>query len=198
MPPQKRQRARQGRQRGRRAAGGEPSIAERVAPLVRSLRLQLNETAGFFVRHDHEIEAIASETGVHALRYTIEVGERAPLHSFAAGKAILATFTRREFDDYLKSVPREAFTASTIVDADALRMDIERVRRTGIAHTREEDTPGIAGIGRAVVIDGAPLGAFSVAIPVARFDPSVEVKVVRALVRACDLLLAGRATPAET
>jgi len=157
-------------------AGGEPSLTERVAPLVRSLRLQLNETAGFFVRHDHEIEAIASETGIHALRYTIDVGERAPLHSYAAGKAILATFPRREFDDYLKTVPREAFTASTIVDADALRVEIERVRRTGLARTREEDTPGIVGIGRAVVVDGIPLGAFSVAMPIARFDGGKIVK----------------------
>ena len=178
-------------------ASGEPSLAERVAPLVRSLRTQLNETAGFFVRHDTEIEAIASEIGMHALRYTIDVGERAPLHSYAAGKAILATFPRREFDQYLRTVPREAFTASTIVDSDALRVEIERVRRTGIARTREEDTPGIAGIGRAVVVDGTPLGAFSVAIPIARFDVSVEARVIKALGQACELLAAGSKTPAE-
>lgn len=179
------------------AASGEPSLAERVGPLVRSLRMQLNETAGFFVRHDSEIEAIASEIGMHALRYTIDVGARAPLHSYAAGKAILATFTRPEFDDYLRAVPRAAFTASTIVDADALRVEIERVRRSGIARTHEEDTPGIIGIGRAVVVDGAPLGAFSVAVPIARFDASVEARVIKALGQACELLAAGIGTPAE-
>jgi len=178
-------------------AAGEPNLTERVAPLVRSLRLQLNETAGFFVRHDHEIEAIASETGMHALRYTIDVGERAPLHSYAAGKAILATFAGRELDDYLRNVPREAFTANTIIDADALRVEIETVRRSGIARTREEDTPGIVGIGRAAIADGVPLGAFSVAIPLARFDATIEARVIKSLGRACDLLAAGCTTPAE-
>ena len=177
-------------------SAGEPSLAERVAPLVRSLRIQLNETAGFFVRHGYEMEAVASETGVHALRYTVDVGARAPLHSFAAGKAILATLPDAELDEYLDEVPRIAFTPHTIVGAEALRAEIAQIRRTGIAHTREEDTPGIIGIGRAAIVDGAALGAFSVAIPMARFDAAVDARVVKALGQAVDLLAAGQ-TPSD-
>ncbi|MGE5723026.1 MAG: IclR family transcriptional regulator, partial [Sphingomonadales bacterium] len=69
--------------------------------------------------------------------------------------------------------------------------EIAQIRRTGIAHTREEDTPWIIGIGRAAIVDGAALGAFSVAIPMARFDAAVDARVIKALGQAVDLLAAS-------
>ena len=165
-----------------------PSLAQRVAPIVRSIRTQLNETAGFFVARDDMIEAVVSEIGMHALRYTIDVGQRAPLHAFSAGKAILATWSDADLDAYLAESKRAAFTPNTIVTADALRAEIADIRRTGIARTREEHTPGIVGVGRAAIVDGATVGAFSIAMPLARFDADVEKKAIDLLVRATHLL----------
>ncbi|MBB4640749.1 IclR family transcriptional regulator [Rhizorhapis suberifaciens] len=169
----------------RRAA---PTVAERAVPLVASLRHQLNETASFFVRRGFEIEAVASEVGQHALRYTLEVGQRAPLHSFAAGKALLARLDEDELSRYFNSIERMAFTPKTLVSEQALRADIEEARRAGIARTCEEHTPGIIGIGCAALVDGVAVGAFSVAIPVARFDPGVEERCIRLLTRAAEAL----------
>jgi len=168
-----------------------PSLAERVAPIVRSLRKQLNETAGFFVGHADSVEALVSEIGMHALRYTIDVGQRAPLHAFSSGKALLATWSDAELDRYLAETKREAFTPNTIVGAAPLRAEIEEIRRTGIARTREEHTPGIMGVGRAAIVGGVALGAFSIAMPLARFSPDVEKKAIDLLVRATDLLSQG-------
>ncbi len=179
------------------ATKAEPSLAERTVPIVRSLRLQLNETATFFVRRGYEIEALTSETGQHALRYALDVGQRAPMHSFSAGKALLATMSEPEFDEYLRSVPRTAFTPQTITDADALRAEVEEVRRTGIARTREEHTPGIATIGAAAIVDGELLGAFSVAVPVTRFDAAMDARAVKLLRRAVDMLRAGGIDPPQ-
>lgn len=175
----------------------EPSLAERVAPLVRTIRIQLNETAGFFIRRGFEIEALASETGLHALRYTLEVGQRAPLHSFAAGKALLATMGEAELDEYLRTVPRHEYTPHTLAEAEALRGEIAAIRESGIARTQEEHTPGIVGIGRAAVSDGAALGAFSVAIPVARFNQDVEARAVKLLSRSAELLAASNPPAGE-
>lgn len=174
----------------------EPTLAERVAPLVRTIRIQLNETAGFFIRRGFEIETLASETGLHALRYTLEIGQRAPLHSFAAGKALLATMSEVELDDYLRAVPRLAFTAYTLAEADALRAEIAAIRTSGIARTQEEHAPGIIGIGRAAISGGGALGAFSVAIPIARFNEDVEARAIKLLCRSAELLAAS--APAAT
>ncbi len=174
----------------------EPTLAERVGPLVRTLRIQLNETAGFFVRRGFEIEALASEIGLHALRYTLEIGQRAPLHSFAAGKALLATMPPAELDDYLAAAPRTEFTSHTLAEAEALRAEIAAIRASGIARTQEEHAPGIIGIGRAAIgADGVAIGAFSVAIPVARFDEDVEERAIKLLSRSAELLAASDGGP---
>ena len=134
------------------------------------------------------IEAIASEIGEHVLRYTLNVGQTGPMHSLSAGKALLATLGADELDRYFREAERTAFTANTIVDEAALRSELEAIRSSGIAHTSEEQTPGIVGIGRAALIGGEAVGAFSVAMPAARFNAEVDGATTRALIRATEML----------
>lgn len=164
------------------------SLAERAAPLVRELRLQLNETASFFIRKGWEVEALVTETSEHALRYAVAMGTRTALHGFAAGKAILAALPDAEIEAYLEEAELVAFTPATITSPAALRCDLEATRSSGFARTREEHTPGIQGIGCAVTIAGEPVGAFSVAIPSVRFTLSVEQRARELLARSASLL----------
>lgn len=157
------------------------SLAERASPLVKSLRLQLNETASFFVRTGWELEAVATETAEQSLRYSISVGTRIPMHCLAAGKAMLATLSDSELDAYFSETELAGFTARSLTDAAALRAELATIRTSGIAHTREEYTPGICGIGKAAIMDGEALGAFAVAIPVARFDRDIERRTIELL-----------------
>lgn len=167
-------------------------LAERVATRLRSISLQLNETAAFFVRQGYEMEAIASEVSAQQLRYNVEVGRLLPLHAFSAGKAILATFAPDELDDYFRSVERIAYTPQTITDETQLRDELMRIGRRGFARTAGEYTPGIVGIGRAVIgQDGALIGAISVAIPMARATPELEERAVMLVLRASDALGMG-------
>ena len=167
------------------------SLAGRVAPLVRVLRAQLDETASFFVREEWSVKALVTETSEKALRYAVQVGTSAPLHALSAGKAILAALPEEEFERYLAETRREAFTVMTITSAAGLRAEIAEIRQTGIAHTREEHTPGIQGVGCAVRIDGDVIGAFSVAIPTVRFDPALDRRAGELLRRTATLLEAG-------
>ena len=172
--------------------GAEPALAERAAPIVKALTRELNETAGFFVPRGFEVEAVASETGLQALRYTLDIGRHAPMHSFAAGKALLATFPEKTLKRYFRTIEREAFTPSTLTGEKELRLALEEIRRTGIARTRDEHTPGIAGTARAAFIDDKVVGAFSVAIPVTRLTPEVARRTEQLLARAAGLLAGGQ------
>lgn len=164
------------------------TLVDTVAPLVRTLRIQLNETTSFFVRRGWDVEALVTETSEHALRYAVQTGASAPLHGFSAGKALLAAMDAYELETYLATSERHAFTPTTIVSEAGLRAEIADIRATGIARTVGEHTPGIHGFGRVVVIDGAVVGAISVAIPAVRFDPQVERRVIELLTRTTDLL----------
>ena len=159
-------------------------VLDRVGAVAAALRDQLNESVAFFVRRDFEVEAVVSAVGTQALRYSFDIGRRAPLHIISAGKAILAALSDDELDQYFRDGTRAVFTANTLTDEAALRADLAVARASGIARTREEQTLGITGIGRAVVIDGELVGAMSVAIPLARFDAKLERRVVELLIHA--------------
>ena len=170
------------------ARSGGFSLAERAAPLVRTLRVQLNETTSFFVRTGWEVEAIVTETSDQALRYAVPTGSRLPMHALASGKALLAALPDDELDRYFAESERTRFTPSTVTGEKALRREIEEIRKIGIALTDEEFSLGIRGIGRVVTVGGEAVGALSVAVPKARFDQTTQARVTLLLERTASLL----------
>lgn len=170
------------------ARPGGFTLAERAAPLVRTLRVQLNETTSFFVRTGWDVEAIVTETSDQALRYAVPTGSRLPMHALASGKALLAALPDDELDRYFAESERARFTPSTVTSEKALRREIEEIRKTGFSLTDEEFSLGIRGIGRVVTVGGEPVGALSVAVPKARLDESTQTRVMHLLERTASLL----------
>ncbi|MEJ2407767.1 MAG: IclR family transcriptional regulator [Novosphingobium sp.] len=164
-----------------RTAPDDMPLIERVRPLVRNLRARSNETSSFFVRREWQIEAAITETAEHSLRYSIAVGTLSPMHCLAGGKAILATLSPEELDDYFGETERSRFTASTIVEEEALRREIALTSERGFAVTRDEFTPGICGIGQVLCLGGEVVGSLAIAIPVVRCTPEVEAAAGRIL-----------------
>jgi len=164
------------------------AIQVRQAPLVRSLRVQLNETTSFFIRSGWEVEGILTETSEQALRYSVTTGRRLPMHVMAAGKALLAALPDDELDRYFAESVRERFTPATITSEKALRKQIAETRRTGYAVTDEEYSLGIRSIGHAVTINGEVVGSLSCAIPKVRWTPELEDRVIELLDRTSGLL----------
>lgn len=167
---------------------GEEALHEKIAPFVRSLRMQLNETSSFFVRTGWEAEAIITETGDQPLRYAVDVNTRVPLYALAAGKGLLSALADDELSAYLDEIDLRPLTPQTVTDKHRLRAEIEAVRESGIARSTAEFSPGIAAIARVVSKEGRALGALSVAVPLVRFDQTLERRVVDLLKRTAALL----------
>ena len=170
------------------ARGAGFTLAERAAPLVRTLRVQLNETVSFWVRHEWEVEPIATESSGQALRYAVETGRRLPMHPLAAGKALLATLPAEELDRYFAEVSLDRFTPMTIVSEAKLRKQLTDVRETGFSHTDEEYSLGINGLGRAVRIGEDVVGALSIAAPKARYTEALDTRAKNLLAKTAALL----------
>lgn len=167
------------------------SLADRTAPLVRTLRVQLNETTSFFVRDGWEVEALVTESSEQALRYAVATGTRFQMHAFASGKAMLGALADEELDRYFAETERQRYTPSTITAEKALRKEIAQIRKSGFSFTDEEFSLGIVGIGRVVTMGGEPVGALSVAIPKVRCDEPMRARVMDLLERTSSLLEAG-------
>jgi len=170
---------------------GSYTLRDRAAPLVRTLRMQLDETTSFFVREGWEIEAIVTESSEQALRYSVPSGQRLPMHALAAGKVLLATLPEEDLDRYFAETTRESFTPSTVIDEAKLREQIAKSRESGFATTNEEFSRGIEGIARVVKIDGNPVGSISVAMPKVRVDQATEARVRDLLNKTAALLEGG-------
>ena len=164
------------------------TLADRAAPLVRTLRVQLNETTSFFVREGWEVEALVTESSEQALRYAVPTGNRLPVHALASGKALLAKLSDAELDRYFAETDRIRFTPQTVTAEKALRKEIAQIRQTGFSFTDEEFSLGIIGIGRAVTMGGEPVGALSVAIPKVRCDEPTRARIMDLLERTAALL----------
>ena len=174
----------------------EYSLADRARPLIKALRLQLNETSSLFVPVGWEMEAILTETSGQTLRYAIDVGARTPLHCVAAGKAVLATLDDDELDRYFAEATLERFTEFTICDRASLLAQLATVRKTGIGSTHDEYTVGIAGVGAAVMDGKRATAAIGVAAPSSRFTPDMRAKIVEHLSKCARALSLHDSAPA--
>ncbi|MCW1985158.1 UNVERIFIED_ORG: IclR family acetate operon transcriptional repressor [Sphingomonas sp. R1F5B] len=167
-----------------RVAPAALPLADRMAPLVRALKVELNETASFMVRVGWEVEAVVTEASDQTLRYAIEPGARRPLHCLAAGKVILAWLSDADLHRYFAESTRLPMTEHTRIRDEDLRADLARIREEGISTACHEATLGICGTAVPVRIGGQMVGVLSVAVPEVRFDAALAARVRSALRRA--------------
>ena len=158
-----------------------PPLAVRVLPFLQQLSAELNETCGFYVRAGDAVEVVASAISTQALSYTMKAGMRASLYAVSAGKIVLAEFDTEEMKQYLDRVALTPITAHTVRSRNRLKQEIQSVKSSGFAYSREEFTPGISAVATAVWHDGAVLGALNVAVPTVRFTPDREATFREAL-----------------
>lgn len=167
---------------------GEHSLIERVRPVLKTLCSQLNETATLFKLVGWEVEAVLTETAGRPLRYSIEVGSRAPLHAVAAGKAILSTMPGEMLDSYFAETRRERCTEHTICERTRLMKDVDLARKSGVAVARNEHTPGITACAVALQQGTDAPMAISIAGPSLRMTPEAETMIAEALRRTARVL----------
>ncbi len=116
--------------------------------------------------------------GHQRLRTPSRIGGRMPAYCTAVGKIFLA------FDpgaaEQAFAVERHQWTPNTIVNDDALRIELARVRREGIAHDRGESLETLSCIA-APVVDrrGIPVAALSVSGNAASFKPQEHEHTLR-------------------
>lgn len=171
-----------------RAPQAAMTLEDRVAPLVRALRSELNETSSFMVRRGWEVESLVTAASDQALRYAVDPGTRRPLHALAAGKILLAWLPAAEQARFFAEAPRQQLTPATRTDEADLRKEFTQICIEGVSVAREEATLGICGVAVPVWSDGQLCGALSVAVPAVRFDPAMEARVRILLQRAASAI----------
>src|SRR5262249_57267459 len=115
--------------------------------------------------------------------YTRKGGRQAPFEAVSAGKMVLSKLGTEELSKYLARVRFEPVTPYTVRSKSRLRQEIQKVKASGFAYSREEFTLGITAIATAVRTESKFYGAINLAVPTARFTGDRDADFREALQR---------------
>lgn len=151
-------------QRVRGLGGRDGSYAEIrsvAAPLLHELQMKTGMVVHLAVLDSNEVYYLDKVGGRFATAVPSRVGGRAPAHSTALGKAMLAWLEPEQVEDQLGAVIGR-MTHHTIGDLGTLHQELNRIRqRHGLTFERGECVAGISCVAAAVRGPEEPLASIS-------------------------------------
>jgi IclR family KDG regulon transcriptional repressor len=116
------------------AAGAldEIELVRLATPVLEDLARRTGECSHFAVCSGDNVVVLARTAGSGMFQMADRVGVVRPAHCTALGKVLLAGFSADQLERYLASHELRPFTPKTITEPDALKRELEAVRRTGI------------------------------------------------------------------
>ena len=176
-----------------RSRGGR-DLVDAARPVLHALMRRTGESAFLTTLADDGaavvfIDVIESE---ELIRYTVNVGQRSPLHATANGKAILAFLPPEQRDEILRALTLKRYTDRTLTSLPALRASLDDIRGGGVCVSVDEIVRGATGIAAPVYDrDGRLAGACAVGGPTDRVKPRIRQLAadVKATARSISTLL---------
>jgi DNA-binding IclR family transcriptional regulator len=164
-----------------RASHVRRDIKDVAREFMLELHERFNETVNLGVLDSGQVMYLDILQSSRPFRMAATEGCRMPTHVTSMGKAILAHLS---LEDPMS--PAHAFVAKlSRPRLQALRRELEVVRRRGYAMDNEENEPGVACIGASILnANGLPVAAISVSGPVHRILGK-EKQIAAAVVTAC-------------
>jgi len=166
-------------------------ICDRVTPYLLDLYQATRLTVHLAILHSTDAVYLHKLQGHNTIQCPSRIGSRAPAHSTASGKILLAR--NPNAIDAAVSEGLRRLTSTTITDSRLLCAELALVRANGIAHSRQEAVPGLV-CTAAPVLDafGQPIAAISVSGAAGRFDPSTYETTLRQVAYAASRAMASR------
>ena len=147
----------------------------------------LSETTGFTawlaVLAGIDIIVLRHRHGTTPVQFTVRPGQRLPAHSTAIGKALLARLAERTLAN-LFADKRRSYTDTTIGSQEELLRELQQIRETGIAYSKQETFTGVHAIG--VCLQG-PASDTALGLGVSypyQYETAMNLKLTLATLRA--------------
>jgi DNA-binding IclR family transcriptional regulator len=141
-------------------------VRQLSAPHLVAFNRRLGRTTHLAVLEAGEVVYIDKLESHDQIRMYSRIGLRAPLHSTAVAKVLLADLPDEELSAVVAGIDFTPRTANTIGNADDFLAEISRVRQQGWAADREENEPSINCVAAPVRgASGRVVAAVSVSVP---------------------------------
>ncbi|MGW0945475.1 IclR family transcriptional regulator domain-containing protein [Streptomyces sp. NPDC002623] len=143
-----------------------PQVAE---PHLEQLVAQVKESSSLCVLDGDDIVYVARVPTARIMSAVITVGTRFPAHVTSVGRVMLAALPEAELEVRLARTQLRALTARTLVEPQALRAELARVRRQGYALVDQELEEGLRSVGAPVRgRDGTVVAGVNIAVHAGR------------------------------
>jgi DNA-binding IclR family transcriptional regulator len=116
-------------------------------PVMERIHQATGETVFLCVRRGDEAVCIERIDGRRVQSLALRLGGSLPLHAGAAPAVLLAYEPQEAWEEYVSRNELERFTEKTPATREAVFRHLAEVRRTGLAISDEDVTPGIAALG---------------------------------------------------
>ncbi len=175
------------------------TIRRHARPVLDELVRRFDETASLSYSFGNYIQVLDSVETFQTFRIANRPGRIIPPHCSAMGKSILAFQTDEATSLLLEAYGLARKTEHSICDRQALREELELVRKQGWACDREESTLGGVCFG-APIFDPSDraVGALSISSPVQRMTPELEHQIQQAVHQAAHRVSASLAVEIKT
>lgn len=111
-------------------------LVKPLAPIMRALRDEVNETINLAILDDNEVLYLHKEDSNQGVGSFTKIGARAPAHCVATGKAMLAFDPQGE--TLWRSISLTRFNTDTITDTDAFVKEMKTTQARGYSTTSNE------------------------------------------------------------
>jgi IclR family KDG regulon transcriptional repressor len=146
-------------------------------PYLENLRKWSGESTNLAIRDHQEVVYIERLFGSNPLGIRSEIGKRAPIHSTALGKAIVAYMNPQDIQVLLADYKFFPVTPKTITNEKQFLEELGHIREKGFAIDEQENELG----GRCLAApifdhDGIAVAALSISVPIQRL-PEEKIPV---------------------
>lgn len=152
-----------------------PGLRAMCRPYLERLAEISTEDAYLGIQEDDYITYIDKVEGSQSIRLDIALGTRRHMHSSAVGKLFLAQMDEDSLQAWISKNSLPAVTANTLSDSEALRAELERIRREGVSISQGENIEGVTAIAAPIRdATGDAVAAISVSGPRSRLNSTLD------------------------
>ncbi|HVY59390.1 MAG TPA: IclR family transcriptional regulator [Xanthobacteraceae bacterium] len=152
------------------------NLRDVARPALEDLARKTDEMAKIGVLDGHDVVYIDDVDCQQIVRAFVPIGGRAPAHTVATGRAILAFLPPEK----LAAIghPEKGYTKQTLTGEQAFAAELEQIRKRGYAINRGEWEEGVGAIA-APVFDsqGQAIASVGVILPLTRLTPAKATQI---------------------
>ena len=160
--------------------------AERVIKTINELT---NEAVSVGNLYGGNVIFIIREESKHIIRVVVPIGTIFPAYASAAGKALLSELTEAQIDRLYPKERLKPLTRKTITTKTELKLELERIRKTGVCFDQESAFEGLEGVASLTRdASGKAVASMSIAAPVFRMNQAKRERLANLVKLGCSLV----------